>query len=183
MRYDVRIVRSHRKTLALQVENDHTVTVRSPLGLPQKAIDAFLKEHQDWIALHLQKAALRDRQKQPPFSREELDALAARARRELPPLCARYASQMGVRFCRVAIRAQRTRWGSCSRQGNLNFNCLLMLCPPPVREYVVVHELCHLKEMNHSPRFWQEVKNVLPEYEESLRYLKTEGQQLIRRLP
>ena len=123
------------------------------------------------------------REKQPPFSPEEIRALAARATRELPPLCARYAGQMGVRYSRVTIRAQHTRWGSCSRKGNLNFNCLLMLCPLEVREYVVVHELCHLKEMNHSPRFWQEVKNVLPGYEAARRWLKTEGQRLIERLP
>ena len=181
MRYEVRVVRSRRKTLAVQIENSGTVTVRAPLRLPQAAIDTFLREHQDWIALHLQKAALRE--KQPPFSPEEIRALAARATRELPPLCARYAGQMGVRYSRVTIRAQHTRWGSCSRKGNLNFNCLLMLCPLEVREYVVVHELCHLKEMNHSLRFWQEVKNVLPGYEAARRWLKTEGQRLIERLP
>ena len=83
----------------------------------------------------------------------------------------------------IAIRAQRTRWGSCSSRGNLNFNCLLMLAPENVREYVVIHELCHRKEMNHSPGFWAEVARVLPDYGTSRRWLGENGGELIGRLP
>ena len=78
---------------------------------------------------------------------------------------------------------QRTRWGSCSSKGNLNFNCLLMLCPEDVRDYVVVHELCHRKELNHSPRFWAEVAKVLPGYAVQRKWLKESGGTIIRRLP
>ena len=84
---------------------------------------------------------------------------------------------------RITIRAQKSRWGSCSTLGNLNFNCLLMLCPQEVRDYVVVHELCHRKEMNHSERFWRELARVLPDYETPRKWLKTNGSGLIRRLP
>ncbi|MBR1586535.1 MAG: M48 family metallopeptidase [Clostridia bacterium] len=185
MRYEVRVLRSDRKTLAIQVTGGSQVVVRAPKRLSDRAIDAFLQEHADWIALHLQKAAQREAEKQAviPFTTDELRAFARQAAEELPPLCARYAEQMGVQYRRIAIRSQRTRWGSCSRQGNLNFNCLLALCPADVKEYVVVHELCHLKEMNHSPRFWREVRAVLPQYEQPYRWLKTEGQKLIERLP
>ncbi|MBQ9264555.1 MAG: M48 family metallopeptidase [Clostridia bacterium] len=185
MTYDLQIIRSSRKTLAIQVVSGQQVVVRAPRQLSAAAIDAFLLEHQDWIALHLQKAALREKEKAQviPFTQEEIRALARQAADALPPLCARYARQMGVAYRRITIRSQKTRWGSCSRQGNLNFNCLLMRCPQEVREYVVVHELCHLKEMNHSPRFWQAVKQVLPDYETPYRWLKTEGQKLIERLP
>lgn len=185
MRYDVQIIRSPRKTLAMQIPEAGKVIVRAPKGLPQAQIEAFLQEHMDWIALHLQKAQKKAEEQSalPPLTREELSALARQAAREIPPLCVRYAERMGVSFRRITIRSQKTRWGSCSKQGNLNFNCLLMLCPESVREYVVVHELCHLKEMNHSPRFWREVAAALPGYEAPRRWLKEEGQKLIRRLP
>ena len=104
------------------------------------------------------------------------------AKQCFPGLVARYAPVVDVDYGTVTIRAQRTRWGSCSAQGNLNFNCLLMLTPDHVMEYVVVHELCHRKEMNHSARFWAEVERVLPDYRESRRWLKEHGGGLICRL-
>ena len=89
---------------------------------------------------------------------------------------------MGVTYGGITIRNQRSRWGSCSGQGTLNFNCLLMLAPPEVLDYVVVHELCHRKEMNHSAAFWAEVARVLPDYEARKRWLKENGPALIGRL-
>ena len=82
----------------------------------------------------------------------------------------------------ITIRNQKTRWGSCSSKGNLNFNCLLMLTPPEVIDYVVVHELCHRKEMNHSGAFWAEVEKVLPDYKEQVKWLKENGGQIIGRM-
>ena len=112
----------------------------------------------------------------------ELEKLACHAKEVLPEITAHFAPLVGVDYGRITIRAQRTRWGSCSAQGNLNFNCLLMLTPDDVMEYVVVHELCHRKEMNHSARFWAEVERVLPGYRESRRWLKEQGGGLIGRL-
>lgn len=93
-----------------------------------------------------------------------------------------YAKQIGVTYGRITIRNQKTRWGSCSSKGNLNFNCLLMLTPPEVIDYVVVHELCHRKEMNHSGAFWAEVEKVLPDYKEQVKWLKENGAQIIGRM-
>jgi predicted metal-dependent hydrolase len=86
---------------------------------------------------------------------------------------------VGVDYRRITIRSQKTRWGSCSSSGNLNFNCLLLLAPPEVLDYVVVHELCHRKEMNHSPRFWAEVGRVLPDYKKRNKWLKENGSRLM----
>ena len=101
----------------------------------------------------------------------------------IPARVAFFAPQIGVSCGRVTIRAQRTRWGSCGRNGNLNFNCLLMLAPPEVLDSVVVHELCHRREMNHSARFYAEVLRVFPEYRKHRQWLKENGEALMARLP
>lgn len=93
-----------------------------------------------------------------------------------------YAPLIGVTYNRIAIRAQHTRWGSCSGKGNLNFNCLLALVPAEVLDYTVVHELCHLKEMNHSPKFWGEVEKILPDYKQCRKWLKENGPKVIARI-
>ena len=109
-------------------------------------------------------------------------SLANQALAWFPPRVRIFADQIGVRVGRTTIRNQKTRWGSCSAQGNLNFNCLLMLCPPEIRDYVIVHELCHRLEMNHSPRFWAAVEKVLPDYRQRRKWLKTEGQAILARM-
>ena len=116
-----------------------------------------------------------------PLSDADIRALADRARREIPPRVFRAAQAMGVTYGRITIRNQTGRWGSCSSTGNLNFNCLLMLAPEEVLDYVVVHELAHRKQMNHSALFWQEVERECPDYKKSLRWLKDRGGALLSR--
>ena len=111
---------------------------------------------------------------------EEIRRLAQEAVRVIPERVAYYAPKVGVTYGRISIRHQKTKWGSCSSGGNLNFNCLLMLAPETVRDYVVVHELCHRKQMNHSEAFWAEVERVLPGYREARKWLKTHGQELMQ---
>jgi predicted metal-dependent hydrolase len=111
--------------------------------------------------------------------KKELTEIKKLARKDIPPRVEHFARVMGLNYGKVAIRAQRTRWGSCSAKGNLNFNCLLVLLPDEVRDYVVVHELAHLKEMNHSPRFWAEVGKVIPDYKLRRAQLRELGRPLI----
>ena len=172
------LIRSDRKTLAIQITPQGEVLVRCPRRMPASRVDAFVQSKRGWIEKHLASRA----PAQPPLTKQEHQALMRQAAAVLPEKAARQATRMGVSFDRVTIRTQRTRWGSCSAQGNLNFNCLLMLAPDDVMEYVVVHELCHRKEMNHSARFWAEVERVLPSYRESRRWLKDNGGGLIGRL-
>ena len=105
------------------------------------------------------------------------------AQADLTERVTRLAARMGVDFAGITIRAQRTRWGSCSARGSLSFNCLLMLAPPEVREYVAVHELCHRKQMNHSAAFWREVASCLPDYAAQRAWLREHGPALLGRLP
>ena len=177
------IVRSNRKTLALQIK-DGELIVRAPRKAKQAEIDALLSQHRSWIEKHLQKA---EKQRQaaealPPLTTEEIRALADQALKVIPERVKYYAPLVGVSYGRITIRNQRTRWGSCSTQGNLNFNCLLMLTPPEVLDSVVVHELCHRKEMNHSERFYAEVLRVFPEYKMWNKWLKDNGPVLMRRM-
>ncbi|MBR2187880.1 MAG: M48 family metallopeptidase, partial [Eubacterium sp.] len=113
---------------------------------------------------------------------EEIQELAAQALRVIPQRVAYYAPKVGVTYGRITIRNQRSKWGSCSSKGNLNFNCLLMLAPDEVVDYVVVHELCHRIEMNHSKAFWELVERVLPDYRSSRKWLKEHGEEIIRRM-
>ena len=181
----VRIIRSKRKTIQFQVSSPEEVTVRAPLHMTQAEIRRLLEEKRAWIDAHLAAAARQEaeRRAQPALTHEDIRELAGEARRMIPPRVAQRAVQIGVRYGRIAIRNQRTRWGSCSSKGNLNFNCMLMLCPDAVLDYVIVHELCHRKEMNHSSRFWAEVSSVLPDYREARKWLKENGPAVLARMP
>lgn len=182
-RWKADIVRSDRKTMSLQIRPDGTLLVRAPLRLPQREIDRFLQEKSSWIEKHLaQVNSTNLAGEEAPLSMEEVHTLADRALREIPPRVQRFAHRMGVAYGRITIRNQQSRWGSCSSVGNLNFNCLLMLAPEEVLDYVIVHELAHRKQMNHSAAFWAEVEAVLPDYRERENWLKTQGKILLARM-
>ncbi len=182
---EVTVIRSRRRSIAMQLKPDGSVLVRAPRLLPQREIRRFVENHQSWIQNQLKKQAaaqeLRDAAE--PLDERELKALRESARRDLTQRSAFWAERLGVTYGRISIRHQRSRWGSCSSKGNLNFNCLLMLAPESVRDYVVVHELCHRKHMNHSPAFWQMVEQVLPDWRNAKTWLKRNGETLMLRNP
>jgi predicted metal-dependent hydrolase len=173
------LIRSRRKTLSIEITPRGELLVRAPSRMSRREIRHFLESRRDWITAHLAKLEPAPE----PLSAAELQLLSARAKETIPPKAAAFAAQLGVTFGRITIRAQKTRWGSCSVQGNLNFNCLLMLAPEAVLDYVIIHELCHRKQMNHSAQFWAEVERILPDYTEQRRWLKQQGANLLARLP
>ena len=182
---EVNIIRSNRKTVSIQVNSDLSVTVRAPRRAAKRDIERILSEKEDWIQKHIDKLkmqqALHEDRKMERLSDEEVHDLAKKAIEYIPGRVEYYSGIVGVSYGRITIRNQKTRWGSCSSKGNLNFNCFLMLAPKEVIDYVVVHELCHRKEMNHSKAFWHEVEKVLPQYKESIKWLKDEGSYIIRK--
>ncbi|MCD7868593.1 MAG: M48 family metallopeptidase [Clostridiales bacterium] len=178
-----RVIRSNRKSIAIQVTREGVI-VRAPRQMSDAAVRRYVTEHQEWVQTHVRKME-EILKNQPPVERlsmEELQALADRALQVIPERVKHYAPLVGVTYGRITIRNQRTRWGSCSAKGNLNFNCLLMLTPPEVVDSVVVHELCHRKEMNHSQAFYREVRQVYPEYDKWNQWLKENGGALMRRM-
>lgn len=177
------VIRSGRRTMAIEVRPEG-VLVRAPFSSTDKAISAFVEQHSGWIEKQVKKTAEARRRNEalPALTAGELAALAEQARLDIPPRVRHYAPLVGVKYGSITIRRQRTKWGSCSAKGNLNFNCLLMLAPPEVRDSVIVHELCHLKEMNHSERFYREVLRVFPEYRRWDGWLKKNGGAILSRM-
>ena len=174
------IIRSSRKTMSLEIKADGSVVVRAPLRLSEAKIQKFVEEKQEWILKNLEKIQKRDAQKEnvQKLSALERQHLQNKAYVVIPRRVAYYAEKLGVSYGKITLRQQKTRWGSCSSEKNLNFNWKLILAPPEVLDYVVVHELCHLKEMNHSKAFWDEVGKVMPEYETYKLWLKENGWKL-----
>lgn len=187
MSYEIKLIRSKRKTLVIEVNANGEVVVRAPLRMPVSQINKFIGEKADWIDIHVRKMLKRKEERKSqedskggrPISDQEIRLLKIKAKRVIPHKVNQYAQQMGVTYGNITIKVQKSRWGSCSAKGNLNFNCLLMNAPEEIIDYVVVHELCHRKEMNHSPKFWTEVEKVIPDYKDRRKWLKDHGNELL----
>ena len=165
---DISVVRSKRRSIGLEVRPDGSVILRMPNRLPKREALAFLQSKEAWLRKAVAQVEARESFAEAaglePLTEEELSALTRAARAYFTEKCAWLAPVVGVDYGRISIRHQKTRWGSCSSKGNLNFNCLLMLAPEEVRDYVVVHELCHLLVPDHSVRFWNCVARALPQW-------------------
>ncbi len=181
MKYNPDIIKSDRKTISLEIRPDGKITLRVPQRMTYREIEKFLEERSQWIEKSLSKCTA-DENAPEPFTQEELKAMADKALEIIPARVAFYAEKLGVTYGKITIRNPKTRWGSCSSAGNLNFSCLLVLMPDEVLDSVVVHELCHRKEMNHSKRFYDEILKVMPDYKKHEKWLKENGFQYMRRL-
>lgn len=169
----IEVKQTNRKTIVIEIKPDGKVIVRAPIRMSKRRIEKFIEEHMNWIEEH-QKKMLKKRENQQvkQLTKDELCELFEQSEQFIPKRVEYFAKIVGVTYGRITIRNQRTRWGSCSSKGNLNFNCQLMRMSTELIDYVVVHELCHRKELNHSPKFWAEVEKVLPDYRERRSALK-----------
>ena len=165
------VVRSRRKTLALTVQRDLSVVVRAPMRTAQKTIDQFVSANRDWIEQHLAKQAARNASAQvlTPEREAELRRLAAAV---LPERVAYYSDLMGLTPTVVRINGAKTRLGSCGAKNSLNFSFRLMAYPQPAIDYVVVHELAHIRHKNHGPQFYGLIAQYLPDYKSRWAILK-----------
>lgn len=171
---DVRIIRSDRKSFCLEISPRLEVILRVPKRVSEENIRAFFDSKSEWLEKHL--AIMEERGKAIPLGKDltdkELQELKAEAKDFIAERVKHFAEVMGAVYKNVGIRCQKTRWGSCSANKNLSFNCLLLLLAPELIDYVVVHELCHLKHMNHSKAFWSEVEKYIPDYKKRRALLK-----------
>ena len=159
---DFEIIRSDRRTLALQVK-DGRVIVRAPRRMPETQIRQFVSAHASWIASALTKERRRAAAHPEPTEAQR-KAYIRKAKAILPERVAHYGDIMGLHPTQVRITSAKTRFGSCSSTGHICFSWRLMQYPPEAIDYVVVHELAHLKHMNHSPAFHALVASVLPDH-------------------
>lgn len=177
------IIRSKRKSLGLEM-NAEGLFVRAPLQATDSQINAFILQNKSWIEKNIEKVEEQQKQLKDivPLTENDIQELAEKAVKIIPEKVKYYATKIGVTYNRITIRNQRSKWGSCSAKGNLNFNCLLMLMPNEVVDSVIVHELCHRKEMNHSDKFYAEVLKVFPNYWNCDKWLKENGDLIMKRM-
>ncbi len=181
---DIEIIKSKRKSISIEIKADLRIIVRAPKSMSRKAIEKFIAEKQDWINKGLEKMKARAEAEttEPKFTDLEIKTMKKDAKLIIPSRVEYFAKIMGITYNRIAIKSTVTRWGSCSSLKNLNFNCLLVLCPDEIINYVIIHELCHLIEPNHSNRFWAQVEKYCPDYKTYKKWLNTEGVKLINRI-
>jgi predicted metal-dependent hydrolase len=165
--YFVRHRRARR--YLLRVDPDGRVRVTIPRGGSRREADAFALRHRAWVEAQLSRA------RPPAVAAEAQRAWRARARAVLPARLFELADRYGLAVTAVSIRSQKTRWGSCGRNGHISLNWRLMLMPDWVRDYVLVHELMHLRRIDHSPKFWRLVEAACPDYRLARQWLRANG--------
>jgi predicted metal-dependent hydrolase len=173
---EVEVVYSKRKTLGLEIKEGR-VKARIPERVSDKRASSFIEEHREWIEKGLEKweRVAKEREKS-DFRIPSPDCLSPgeieSIKKSFAGRVAHFANVMGVTYARVTIRNQKTRWGSCSSKGNLNFNYKLFFLDTELMEYVIIHELAHRVHMNHSKEFWNLVGKYCPDYKERRKRLK-----------
>lgn len=168
------LIRARRKTISLSLDKKTlTPVVRAPMRMPREAVDRFVEQHRDWIERQQQQMAEQlAQQQQNPMTPEKIAILRQQAKDLLPDKVNAFAARMEVQPTGITITSATTRWGSCSGKNRLSFPYRLMLLPEPLIDYIVVHELAHIREKNHSPRFYAVVEQYLPDYRQRQQELR-----------
>jgi predicted metal-dependent hydrolase len=194
------LIRSKRRTILLQIKSDGTFIVRAPLRTDINRINQFVKEKNNWIITkqseikkrfqELQETILGHTTKNEILFLGESISFAPKKEMNKSQLISwyeesawQYLSQrvdfftkkFGLNYNRVKINSAKTRWGSCSSKGNINFSWRLIMAPKDVVDYVVIHEIAHLKHRNHSARFWNFVEEMMPQHENQRKWLRKHG--------
>lgn len=171
--YPYRIVRSKRKTVALRICEDGTLLVLAPQRYPDSEIEALIGRHHVWIERHRDIAKRRALREQTlAGSKDQVEALYRTAHQFIPARVAYFARQMGVTPTGIRITSAAKRFGSCSAANSLCFSYRVMMYPPEAIDYVIVHELAHIRHHDHSPAFYAFVESVLPDYRRAEAILK-----------
>lgn len=165
------VIRSRRRTLALQVTKDAKIVVRAPLQAGRAEIARFVTAHEAWLQKHLIRQQQRLSQ-HPPRTPQEQEMLRRQAKETLPPMVEKWAKAMGLQPAGVKITSARTRFGSCSGKNSLCFSLYLMEYPVEAVEAVVVHELAHIRHKNHGAEFYALVRQFMPDYDARIQALK-----------
>ncbi|OCN02699.1 hypothetical protein A7X67_14090 [Clostridium sp. W14A] len=171
----IKVQRSKRKTMSLSVNRNGEIIVKAPLFLKNEVIEEFIGKHEMWLTKQLyfwNERAARERALALAMTPEKIAALKERARAVLSERVNYYSKIMGVHPVGLKITSARTRWGSCSAKNALCFSYRLILLEPDAVDYVVVHELAHIREKNHGPGFYREIEKYLPDYRRRIQLLK-----------
>lgn len=176
-KFEYIIKKSRRTTISVQITPDQKLLVKAPAYTSIKEVEEFLREKRDWIIKQINRTKVTSQQaaQMGILSDKEIRKLKRDAKKIIPERVEYYAKLSGITYNRIFIRLQKSRWGSCSVEGNLNFNALLALMPLEVLDSVVVHELCHRRHMDHSKAFYDEVLKIFPDYKKWDKWLKENG--------
>ncbi|MBR5452735.1 MAG: M48 family metallopeptidase [Clostridia bacterium] len=169
--FDYTVIRSKRRSFSLEVTRDGTVKVRVPMRTKEKEIASFVEKHSDWVLTKLKEAS----QRRDIFSSEddrEIASLINAAKEYIPRRVEYWSAVMGLTHTGIRITRARTRYGSCSPKNSLNFSCFIMRLTPEEIDYVIVHELAHIREKNHGRNFYAVIERFLPNYKELQKSLK-----------
>ena len=168
---DYTLIRAKRRTMSLQLDRDGNAVVRAPYGVKKEFIDRFVAGHEDWLARAREKQRSRHAAHPEPTDAER-QALIAQAKAYLPARVAYWSAAMGLTPTGIKITSARTRFGSCSGKNSICFSWRLMQYPPEAIDYVVVHELAHIRHHDHSPAFYALVERYMSDWRERMKLLK-----------
>ena len=179
----VRVIRQVRKTYRIDALADGALAVKAPRSASLADVRVVLEKNWAGIGkMRARKLEALNAAGADPIGPAQVRALTAEALKVMPVKARFFAGKLGVTLGRITVRSQTSRWGSCSSKGNLSFNCLLMLTPDHVQDYVAAHEVCHRLHMDHSAAFWRDVEKICPEWRRGRDYLKKNGNALVERM-